>query len=93
MERYKTIEVPLETTINNVQTVEKIIEQEVEFETIIEKKVEYIVEKIVEVPVEKIIEVPINIYITKPIIKEVIVEEEVTVEINTYDLIEVSEDE
>lgn len=93
IERQKLIEVPLETTVNNVQTVEKIIEQEVEFETIIEKRVEYIVEKVVQVPVEKIIEVPINIYITKPIIKEIIVEEEVPVEINIYDLVEVSEDE
>ena len=33
-----------------------------------------------EVPVEKIIEVPINIYIEKPVIKEIIIEEEVPIE-------------
>lgn len=50
-------------------------------------------EKVVEVPIEKVIEVPVTIYVTKPIFKEVIIEEEVPVEVETFDYIEVSEEE
>lgn len=87
------VEVPLETIKQSLRTVEKVVEQPVEFETIIEKRVEYIVEKVIQVPVEKVIEVPINIYITKPIFKEVIIEEEVPIEIEVFEFEEVSCDE
>lgn len=51
----------MEITRDNVKIVEKIVYKEVQYDTIIEKKVEIIKEKIIEVPVEKIIEVPILI--------------------------------
>lgn len=61
VERERVIDVPLTTIRENIQLVEKIIEKEVVYDAIIEKRVEVIVEKIIEVPVEKIIEVPVII--------------------------------
>jgi len=80
------VHVPLETTKDNVQIIEKIVYKEVAYDTIIEKKVEYIVEKEIQIPVEKIIEVPILITIEIPIFKEKIIEEEVIVEVNPVDI-------
>jgi len=58
------------------------------FDIVIEKKVEFIKEKIVEVEVEKIIEVPINIYVEKPVIKEIIIEEDLHLETEVIDCFE-----
>ena len=43
-------------------------------------------EKIVEVPVEILIEVPINVFVEKPVFIERVIEEEVLVEKNVYDI-------
>ena len=49
-------------------------------------EVEVIVEKIVEVPIEVLIEVPINVFVVKPIFNEKIIEEEILVERNVFEI-------
>lgn len=82
----KIVEVPVYQTRENIKYVEKIVEKPVVHDIIIEKRVEVIKEVVIEVPVEKIIEVPVKIYIDVPVIKENIVEEEVLVETDVFDL-------
>jgi hypothetical protein len=55
----------LNTQIENVKTVEKLVENPVNVDTVLEKNVEYIVTRDVEVPVEKLIEVDVGVYIER----------------------------
>lgn len=70
----------MKTETENVQTVEKTIEKEVNIDTVFEKNVEYIVEKTVQVPVEKVVEVEVGVTVEKPIYNEVVMEEDLVVE-------------
>lgn len=57
--------------MENVKTVEKVVDNPVQIDTVLEKNVEVIVTRDVEVPVEKVIEVDVGVYIEKPVFEEV----------------------
>ena len=84
-ERIREVEIPVETKVENITFVEKVIEKEVPIDVIIEKKVEYVVEKVIEVPVEKIINIPIEIKVEVPKVKEKIIEEEILIETEVFE--------
>lgn len=67
----KDVVVDLDTKIENVKTVERVIENPVQINTVLEKNIEEIVTRDVEVPVEKVIEVDVGVYVEKPVFEEV----------------------
>lgn len=79
----------MNTEIENIKTVEKLIENPVNIDTVLEKNVEYIVTRDVEVPVEKVIEVDVGVYVQRPVFEEVTKQEDLEVEtlVETYNTV------
>lgn len=78
----------------NVRTVEKLIENPIQIDTVLEKNIEVIVTRDVEVPVEKVIEVDVGVFIENPVFEEVTRQEDIEVEtlVESYNTVEVAEE-
>lgn len=90
----RDVVVDLNTQIENVKTVEKLVENPVNVDTVLEKNVEYIVTRDVEVPVEKLIEVDVGVYIEKPVFEEVTRQENIEVEtlVESYNTVQIPDE-
>lgn len=84
----------MKTETENVRTVERVIENPINVNTVLEKNIEEIVTRDVEVPVEKVIEVDVGVYVEKPVFEEVTRQEDVEVEtlVETYNTVQVPEE-
>ncbi len=90
----RDVVVDLNTQIENIKTVEKLVENPVNVDTVLEKNVEYIVTRDVEVPVEKLIEVDVGVYIEKPVFEEVTRQENIEVEtlVESYNTVQIPDE-
>lgn len=76
----------LRTETENVRTVERLIENHIQIDTVLEKNIEEIVTRDVEVPVEKVIEVDVGVFVEKPVFEEITRQEDIEVDtlVETY---------
>lgn len=74
------IEVDLRTQVENVKTVEKVVDNVYNVNRVFDHNVEVIVERQVDVPVEKVVEVEVGVTVEKPQFHEVVIEEDLVVE-------------
>lgn len=90
----RDIVVDLKTETENVRTVERVIENPVHVDTVLEKNIEQIVTRDVEVPVEKIIEVDVGVYVENPVFQEVTNQEDIEVEtlVETYNTVQMPDE-
>ena len=90
----RDVVVDLNTQIENIKTVEKLVENPVNVDTVLEKNVEYIVTRDVEVPVEKLIEVDVGVYIERPVFEEVTRQENIEVEtlVESYNTVQIPDE-
>lgn len=84
----------MNTQIEKIKTVEKLVENPVNVDTVLEKNVEYIVTRDVEVPVEKLIEVDVGVYIERPVFEEVTRQENIEVEtlVESYNTVQIPDE-
>ena len=90
----RDVVVDLDTHIENIQTVERLVENPIRIDTVLEKNVEYLVTRDVEVPVEKVIEVDVGVYVERPIFESITRQEDIEVEtlVESYNHIQMPEE-
>lgn len=59
---------------------ERVVENPINIDTLLEKNIEIIVTRDVEVPVEKVIEVDVGVYVERPVFEQITRQEDIEVE-------------
>ena len=79
---------------DNVRTVERVVENPIQVNTVLEKNIEEIVTRDVQVPVEKIIEVDVGVFVQNPVFQEITKNEDIEVEtlVESYNTVQIPEE-
>lgn len=76
----RNVQVDLNTQTEVAQVQEKVVENQVNIDVVLEKNIEVIREVKVDVPVEKVVEVEVGVTVNNPVFREVVNQEEIVVE-------------